>query len=113
MVLFLEFRNKIFPATQNSPEDLSRTRPATLSFLFRLTISRPPRGTLKPKKVLQTSAKRSQPAHPTTLTQHPGTAGTSHKPLNPDSLSIQDLPTRFSTKNVLNRLPDALPGPAK
>src|SRR5207245_7698990 len=66
------------------------------------------------KKVLHTSAKHSQPEHPTTLTQQqPGTARTSQKSFNPESLSIQDPPTRFFTKNVLTRLPEALPGPGK
>src|SRR6266571_7345578 len=49
MDFFLEFRKKIFPATQDSPEDLSRTRPDILSFLFLLTISRPPGGKSKQK----------------------------------------------------------------
>src|SRR5205807_8220815 len=83
MDFFLEFGKKIFPATQNSPEDFPRTRPDTLSFLFLLTISRPPRGQVKTKKVLHTSAKHSQPEHPTTLTQQPATARTSQKPFNP------------------------------
>src|SRR5205807_9918633 len=50
MDFFLEFRKKIFPATQNSPEDFSRTRPDILSFLFLLTISRPPPGVSQNKK---------------------------------------------------------------
>ena|SRR2546425_2049879 len=42
---------KIFPATQNSSLRIfSRTRPNLLSFLFLLTISRPPRGGMSEQK---------------------------------------------------------------
>src|SRR5438309_12117631 len=50
MDFFLEFRKNLSRDTKQLFEDFSRTRPDILSFLFLLTISRPPPGVSQNKK---------------------------------------------------------------
>ena len=114
MDFFLEFRKKNLSRTQNSPEDFPRTRPDTLSFPFLLTISRPPPGVSQNKKSPSHFCK-ALPAR-TPHNSDPTTRNRENLPKTlqpPKAYLFKTLPPRFFTKNVPNRLPEALPGPGK